>query len=195
MNKTQRIVAVAIAGAMLLAGFVFGRVSDGNRGASAEENQAATSQLTSGAAPNAVAATANTDQTFYLKDYKVGYDEGYQAGVSGQTANVINTDREGYNEGFKKGYADAYQAQQNQPAKTQAVSSRGGQQLAYKPVAARSSSRGNSKLKTALTIAAPAAIGAGIGAAAGGGKGAAAGALIGGGGGALYHVIKNRNRD
>jgi hypothetical protein len=55
--------------------------------------------------------------------------------------------------------------------------------------------RGDSKLKTVLTIAAPAAIGAGIGAAAGGGRGAAAGALIGGGGGALYQVIKNRDRD
>ena len=54
---------------------------------------------------------------------------------------------------------------------------------------------GNSKLKTVLTIVAPAATGAGIGAAAGGGRGAAAGALIGGGGGALYQALKNRNRN
>ena len=43
-----------------------------------------------------------------------------------------------------------------------------------------------------LTIAAPAALGAGIGAIAGGGRGAGAGALIGGGGGALYYLLKHR---
>jgi hypothetical protein len=43
-----------------------------------------------------------------------------------------------------------------------------------------------------LRIAAPAAIGAGIGAIAGGKRGAGAGALIGGGGGALYHLLKHR---
>lgn len=43
-----------------------------------------------------------------------------------------------------------------------------------------------------LRIAAPAALGAGIGAIAGGKRGAGAGALIGGGGGALYHLIKHR---
>jgi len=43
-----------------------------------------------------------------------------------------------------------------------------------------------------LTIAGPAAVGAGIGAIAKGGKGAGIGALIGGGGGALYHLFKHR---
>ena len=42
-----------------------------------------------------------------------------------------------------------------------------------------------------LRIAAPAAIGAGIGAIANGGKGAGIGALLGGGGGALYQLIKH----
>jgi hypothetical protein len=42
-----------------------------------------------------------------------------------------------------------------------------------------------------LRIAAPAAIGAGIGGIAKGGKGAGIGALLGGGGGALYHLIKH----
>jgi hypothetical protein len=45
-----------------------------------------------------------------------------------------------------------------------------------------------------LTIAAPAAIGAGIGALVGGKKGAGVGALFGGGGGALYHLIKRRRQ-
>ena len=45
-----------------------------------------------------------------------------------------------------------------------------------------------------LTVAAPAAVGAGIGAIAGGGKGAGVGALIGGGGGALFYLLKHRGR-
>ena len=52
----------------------------------------------------------------------------------------------------------------------------------------------SSKLKTFLTIAAPAAFGAGIGALVGGKKGAGIGALFGGGGGAAYYLIKHRNR-
>lgn len=52
--------------------------------------------------------------------------------------------------------------------------------------------RGPSKTRTALRIAAPAALGAGIGVLAGGKKGAAAGALIGGGSGAIYHLLKSR---
>ena len=52
--------------------------------------------------------------------------------------------------------------------------------------------RRNSTRNLVLTVAAPAAIGAGIGAIAGGGKGAGIGALVGGGGGALYYLLKNR---
>lgn len=52
--------------------------------------------------------------------------------------------------------------------------------------------RGHSTRDMILRIAAPAAIGAGIGAIAGGKRGAGAGALIGGGGGALYHLLKHR---
>ncbi len=51
-----------------------------------------------------------------------------------------------------------------------------------------------SKTKTILRIAAPAAIGAGLGAMFGGKKGAGIGALLGGGGGAAYHLYKNRRR-
>jgi hypothetical protein len=45
-----------------------------------------------------------------------------------------------------------------------------------------------------LSVAAPAAIGAGVGAIAGGGKGAGIGALVGAGGGALYYLLKHRSR-
>ena len=54
--------------------------------------------------------------------------------------------------------------------------------------------RSHSTRDLILTIAAPAAIGAGIGGIARGGKGAGIGALLGGGGGALYHLIRNRRR-
>jgi hypothetical protein len=52
----------------------------------------------------------------------------------------------------------------------------------------------NSTRRAVLTVAGPAAVGAGIGAIAGGGKGAGVGALIGGGGGALYYLLRNRGR-
>ena len=51
----------------------------------------------------------------------------------------------------------------------------------------------HSKLKAALTVLGPAAVGAGVGALAGGGKGAGIGALIGGGAGATYYLIKHRH--
>lgn len=54
--------------------------------------------------------------------------------------------------------------------------------------------RGHSTRDTILRIAAPAAVGAGVGALLGGGKGAGVGALLGGGGGAIYHLLRNRNR-
>ena len=174
--------AISAACALLLSGFAFGRVFDSPQSTSAEENKSALAQTQPQQA-------ASENENFYLKDFKTGYDEGFQAGVSGQTANIAATDREGYNEGFKKGYADAYQ--HNQSVAPAADSSE--RQVVYRSAAAPAKKR-SSKLKTVLTIAAPAAIGAGIGAAAGGKKGAGVGALIGGGGGALYHLMKNRDR-
>jgi hypothetical protein len=74
------------------------------------------------------------------------------------------------------------------------VAYRNRQQVVYRQNYAPARKRGPSKTKTALTIGAPAAIGAGIGVAAGGKKGAAIGALLGGGSGALYHLFKNKDR-
>lgn len=54
--------------------------------------------------------------------------------------------------------------------------------------------RGGSTRDAVLTVAGPAAVGAGIGAITGGKKGAGVGALIGGGGGVLYYLLKNRGR-
>jgi hypothetical protein len=200
MTKSQRILAIVLGAAMLISGFAFGRMAETPK-TTAEEDKSAlaaapspSSSPTPESIPPATTEAASENQAFYLSDFKTGYTDGYNAGVSGQSSSVVNTTRAGYNDGFKDGYGDGFQARAKQSvARPGARVAR--QEVVYRSSGATARRRGDSKLKTVLTIAAPAAIGAGIGAAAGGGRGAAAGALIGGGGGALYHVIKNRNRD
>jgi hypothetical protein len=198
MTKSQRILAIVLGGAMLISGFAFGRMAETPK-TTAEESKSAlaaapspSSSPTPESLPPATTEAASENQAFYLSDFKTGYTDGYNAGMSGQSSSVTNTTRAGYNDGFKDGYADGFQAKAKQ-ATARPVTRAARQEVVYRSSGARR--RGSSKLKTVLTIAAPAAIGAGIGAAAGGGRGAAAGALIGGGGGALYHLMKNRNRD
>ncbi len=196
MTKSQRIIAIAITGALLLSGYAFGRITDSPRTTLAEDNKATVGQ----SSQNSSTQAAKEDQAFYLSDFKTGYSDGYNSGTAGDTAGVANTDRAGYNDGFKEGYADGYQTKMNEqpapvnsnlrPATTTTRFAQ--QQVVYQPSSAPR--KKNSTLKTVLTIAAPAAIGAGVGAAVGGKKGAGAGALIGGGGGALYHLIKNRDK-
>jgi hypothetical protein len=202
MTKSQRILAIVLGAAMLISGFAFGRMAETPK-TTAEEGKSdlATAAPSSSPLPEAspvasaeTTAAATESQAFYLSDFKTGYTDGYNAGKSGQSSSVTSTTRAGYNDGFKDGYADGFQARANQSA-ARPVSRATRQEVVYRSSGGSVRRRGDSKLKTVLTIAAPAAIGAGIGAAAGGGRGAAAGALIGGGGGALYHVIKNRNRD
>lgn len=200
MTKSQRILAIVLGGAMLISGFAFGRMAETPK-TTAEESKSAlaaaptpASSPTPESLPPATTEAASENQAFYLSDFKTGYTDGYNAGLSGQSSSVTNTTRTGYNDGFKDGYADGFQAKAKQ-ATARPVTSVARQEVVYRSSGATARRRGDSKLKTVLTIAAPAAIGAGIGAAAGGGRGAAAGALIGGGGGALYHVIKNRDRD
>jgi hypothetical protein len=54
--------------------------------------------------------------------------------------------------------------------------------------------RNGSTGRAILTVAAPAAIGAGVGTLMGGKKGAVVGALLGGGAGAAYYLLRNRGR-
>jgi len=204
MTKSQRILAIVIGAAMLISGFAFGRMAETPKTTAEESKSAlatASSPLSSPspeslppAASTETTAAASENQSFYLSDFKTGYTDGYNAGMSGHSSSVNNSTRAGYNDGFKNGYADGFQARAKQSV-AQPATRAARQEVVYRPSGAPVRRRGDSKLKTVLTIAAPAAIGAGIGAAAGGGRGAAAGALIGGGGGALYHLIKNRNRD
>jgi hypothetical protein len=203
MTKSQRLLAIVLGAAMLISGFAFGRMAETPKTVAEESKSALTtttspspeaSPATSAEAASETTGAASESQAFYLSDFKTGYTDGYNAGMSGQSSSVTNTTRAGYNDGFKNGYADGYQAKAKQGV-TRPTTRAAQQEVVYRPSGSTARRRGDSKLKTALTIAAPAAIGAGIGAAAGGGRGAAAGALIGGGGGALYHLLKNRNRN
>jgi hypothetical protein len=192
MTRTSKIAGVTLASALLLGGFAFGRISETPKTTAAEENKAALSQ------PSPLTTeTGKEAQQFYLSDFKTGYTDGYNAGLSSEATSVVATNRTGYNDGYKEGYTDGYQARVNQPQQTVVTSVARPARVVQREVVYRSAPaarKKNSTLKTVLTIAAPAAVGAGVGGAVGGGKGAGVGALIGGGGGALYHLIKNRDQ-
>jgi hypothetical protein len=199
MNRGNRIIVIILSGALLLSGFAFGRWVNPSNSTAAE----GPNQLTAnGEQPNSAAnAKGASEAQAYLNDYKSGYSGGYRAGLTDLAANSGNNNqRPGYSEGFKKGFADGYQVRINHEAALLGAAEEGvsAQPVAYRRTTSRRTSsarnrRGSSKLKTALTIAAPAAIGAGVGALAGGKKGAGVGALLGGGGGALYHLLKKRD--
>jgi hypothetical protein len=101
----------------------------------------------------------------------------------------------GYSEGYRVGYQDAQRDCSSSRTVARSRYSRTSTHATRRVAGARyynEQHHGHSTRNMILTIAAPAAIGAGIGAIAGGGKGAGAGALIGGGAGALYHLWKHR---
>lgn len=113
---------------------------------------------------------------------------GNTSATSGQT-----TYEDGYRAGYRDGQQDCSTTQSTSSVRRTNFSRR------YAPrtrvAGARyyaAPRRGHSTRNMILTIAGPAAVGAGIGAIAKGGKGAGIGALLGGGGGALYHLIKHR---
>ena len=114
----------------------------------------------------------------------------------GSTSTANGATPTNYEDGYRAGYRDGHQDCST------SVNTSGVRRTAYsrryaprtRVAGARYYSeghRGHSTRNMILRIAAPAAIGAGIGAIARGGKGAGIGALIGGGGGALYHLIKH----
>jgi len=132
--------------------------------------QTSQSAQTPSAQPGSYDSSANTsgtaEQTKYEDGYRAGYRDGHQDCSSTQSASSVR----------RSSYAGRYSAPRTRVAGTRY----------YEPVR-----RGHSTRNMILRIAAPAAIGAGIGAIAKGGKGAGIGALLGGGGGALYHLIKH----
>jgi hypothetical protein len=200
MTVKQRVIVIGIVCTLLLSGFAFGRLTDSPSRISAEGEKTAAATAVNSSAPTQ-ASGFSSDQAvrgpgtpFYLQDFKSGYADGFNSARTGESPTPVAANVIGYDEGFKQGYADSYKSRLSSNTANAPVAYRSGQQVEYRSSAPAARRKGNSKLKTVLTIAAPAAIGAGIGAAAGGGKGAGIGALIGGGGGAMYHLIKNRNR-
>jgi hypothetical protein len=207
MTRANRIIAFSLVAAILLTGFAIGRFTQPTRTSAAEETTpvASTAQPATDTTTEVATHEATTkERDFYLSDFKVGYTDGYNAGVSNQNNTVPETSRPGYNDGYKEGYTDSLQAQTKAETPGVTVAGTTRERVVYRavdrpvyrtvsrPVYVTQRKRG-SKLRTALTIAAPAAIGAGIGALFGGKKGAGIGALLGGGGGAIYHLRKNRN--
>src|SRR5437016_1012062 len=100
MTMTHRIIAIALSGALLLSGFVFGRWGSWSNSASAEKtNQLVASNMQ----PN-----SSYDKTKELTpgDYRTGYQEGYHTGLAGQETtlatartDVAYSERAVYNEG------------------------------------------------------------------------------------------------
>lgn len=133
---------------------------------------AQTSQSTPAQTPQSSSyeASGNTNapagQTSYEEGYRAGYRDGHQDCSTTQSSSSVR--RTSY-------------------VRRSAPRTRVAGATYYAPARKDHSTR-----NMILRIAAPAAIGAGIGGIAKGGKGAGIGALLGGGGGALYHLIKHR---
>jgi hypothetical protein len=210
-SMKRKVVAVALPVALVASGFALDRLMTSTP-ATAVSAPKASALVTPTASPaeasvsnvNSPVVAERGEQDFYLSDYKQGYSEGFRQALSGEEGSLVNSSREGYNEGFKAGYAAGFEEQAEQPAARAAGSPVVAQSVVYRqPRRAYASSaaydyreprrsRMGPKTKAALRIAAPAAIGAGIGAISSGKKGAGVGALIGGGAGALYHLWKER---
>jgi hypothetical protein len=197
MTRTQRVAAIVMCGVLMISGFAFGRLTKpATTGAESAPLAATTPAGESAALSNNAPGTAHS---FYLSDYTTGYNEGYESALKGTATGQATTERAGYNEGYKQGWAEGFQEVRgesasylpsNQPVRTRYIYRGNTRYVTHTVYSGR---RHPSKLRTALTIAAPAALGAGIGGIAGGGKGAGIGALLGGGGGALYHLFKYRD--
>ena len=183
MNRGRWMV-LAFASTLLLTGFIVGRSTSPapTAAAIAVPSPNANPSRIPAASPTSLPAATPADLT---------------AESSAESAEALPADfRTVYGDGFKQGFAEGLKAREStsssvsSPRRATTSVRRVYYQQAPRPVFYER--KKNSTLKTVLTIAAPAAIGAGVGAAVGGGKGAGAGALIGGGGGALYHLIRNR---
>ena len=137
-----------------------------------ESSQASSPQPASVYDSSTSANTAQTGGTSYEEGYRAGYRDGHQDCATNQTASAQTSSGRAY-------YAPRHTARRVRVAG------------ATYYAAGAAPRRGHSTRNMILRIAAPAAIGAGIGAIAKGGKGAGIGALLGGGGGALYQLIKH----
>ncbi|MEK6322782.1 MAG: hypothetical protein AABN33_13990 [Acidobacteriota bacterium] len=121
---------------------------------------------------------------------------------SNATGSSSSSYEDGYRAGYRDGHQDCATTQNTSVARSSSVARSTRSTPRYSAPRARVAGaryyaeprKDHSTRNLILTIAGPAAVGAGIGAIARGGKGAGIGALLGGGGGALYHLYKNRRR-
>ena len=123
---------------------------------------------------SANAANSTSGQMSYEEGYRAGYRDGHQDCSSSsieETASTASSVR-------PTTYVRRYSAPRSRVAGTTYYAS-------------SQPRRNHSTRNMILRIAAPAAIGAGIGGIVKGGKGAGIGALLGGGGGALYHLMRH----
>jgi hypothetical protein len=150
-------------------------VSSGNR-----KNEPATLAQTN---PSATAPASAQQSSSYESSEST-------SSTSGQTS---------YEDGYRAGYRDGHQDCSSVEASVTGPSVRRSSYVRrYSPRTRVAGAtyyaaprRNHSTRNMILRIAAPAAIGAGIGGIVKGGKGAGIGALLGGGGGALYHLIRH----
>jgi hypothetical protein len=170
MTKIQRFTSLGLAVALLLSAFAVGRWTT-PESASAD---AVAAKFVPASQPVASPVETVENSKFYLSDYKTGYNDGFSNAKTGQGTGVLDRSRAGYNEGFKEGYANGHQEPPQatvrpQPVRvinttvnrTVPVRTVTNYRTVERPVYRETRAR-NSKLKTALTIAAPAAVGAGI---------------------------------
>ncbi|MEK6288346.1 MAG: hypothetical protein AABO57_21730 [Acidobacteriota bacterium] len=166
-------IATLIAVALVLGGLAWvsnGKSADAPAALAQTNPSAQTVAQQSEAASDSAANTSGTASSQSYEDgYRAGYRDGHQDCATTQNTSVASRAR----------YAPRYSSRRARVA---------GARYYAEP------RKDHSMRNLILTIAGPAAVGAGIGAIARGGKGAGIGALLGGGGGALYHLYKNRRR-
>lgn len=147
------------------------------------KNQTTTLAQTSLTSPTPTAQSSSYDSTSTASATtgKTSYEDGYRAGYRDGHQDCLNTQAQSTSSVRRTSYARSYSPRSYSTRRTRVAGA-----TYYAPPR-----RGHSTRNMILRIAAPAAIGAGIGGIAKGGKGAGIGALLGGGGGALYHLIKH----
>lgn len=146
--------------------------------------------LSSGSRMNEPTTLAQTNQSAQTPSPQ---PESYESSGNTSATAGQTTYEDGYRAGYRDGHQDCSTTQNTSSVRRSSYAPR------YAPRTRVAGTRyyaaprrGHSTRNMILTIAGPAAVGAGIGAIAKGGKGAGIGALLGGGGGALYHLFKHR---
>jgi hypothetical protein len=152
--------------------------SDGKKSepSAAAQTAAQLNETAQAAAPQPASAYDSSSATNSATPGQSSYEDGYRAGYRDGHQDCSTTQNTAVNGAYYRPHASARR-----------VRVAGATYYA----AGAAPRRNHSTRNMILRIAAPAAIGAGIGGIVRGGKGAGIGALLGGGGGALYQLIKH----